>query len=98
MFGGALPDVAEHGEMMANAQHAFSLTRDLVARLHDRSRGAKARREIELDALFVWSTEHGLASILESDAGATLEIPDAVLERVGAHAMDRVGRALDEDG
>jgi hypothetical protein len=45
--------------MMQQAQHAFNLLRKAIARMDLSS-------SPEMDALFVWSTMHGLASLIQT--------------------------------
>ncbi|MEL6977896.1 MAG: TetR/AcrR family transcriptional regulator [Pseudomonadota bacterium] len=91
MFSSVLPPAAAYPEMMRQAQHAFSLLRARIAAL---PRGAQSADAIEQDALFVWSTIHGLVSVMNADAFATLELSDAArAQRIDA-ALDRIGAAL----
>jgi len=87
MFGTPLPDPEEHPAMMKYAQHAFALLRDCIARM--------ALDTIdELDALFVWSTIHGLASILQAQAVDKLELTHREMDSAINHALSRIGMAL----
>lgn len=49
----------------------------------------------DLDALFVWSTLHGLATILPSDTYATLPLTEAERLRAVTHCFARLGLALE---
>jgi len=95
MFGTPLPDPDLHPEMMRSAQHAFSLLRDDLARIAT-EQGSPEGPEgaTELDALFVWATMHGLASILHSHALDTLGLSASVLADAVPHALRRIGAAL----
>jgi AcrR family transcriptional regulator len=91
MFGARLPDPREHPEMLEKGCAAFDQLRARVARLAGRPVDSEA---VTLEAMFVWSTVHGLASILETEAMAGLGI-DADLQRaVSEHVLSRIGRAL----
>ncbi|MDX2137340.1 MAG: TetR/AcrR family transcriptional regulator [Chloroflexota bacterium] len=93
MFGTPLPDPAQHPAMMASARHAFDLL--LVAVTHKvPADHAMTPDNVMQDALFIWATLHGLASILQADALHTLALPPAVLEDMIAHTLLRIGRAL----
>ena len=94
MFGTPLPDPARHPEMMRSARHAFSLLRDGIARLDSEHAGRIAGEKADLDALFVWSTVHGLASLLQTRAMDTLGLPPDVLEAAKFHTLLRLGLAL----
>ena len=92
MFGTPLPDPQKHPEMMAQAQDAFGLLRQGIARLPREEESSPDR--IDFDALFVWSVIHGLASILQSHAIETLELPQEVLEGAAPEVLQRIGSAL----
>jgi AcrR family transcriptional regulator len=91
MFGAQMPDPGAHPEMLARAQHAFDLLRQMIARLPPRANGV---RNVETDALFVWSTVHGLASILQTRAIETLSLSDESVESLITTTLDGIGRAL----
>jgi AcrR family transcriptional regulator len=95
MFGTPLPDPAEHPEMMRSARHAFALLRDCLARLGGEDGAEKSETAQILDALYVWGTMHGMATILETSAVRTLVLPDGLLDALTAHAMRRMGAAMD---
>ena len=90
MFGTPLPDPAEHPEMLDKADHALDCLREAIARLPGRAPGA----DVELDALYVWSTVHGLASLLQKRAAHQLGIGKATIADVTAHTLRRIGAAL----
>ncbi len=94
MFGTPLPDPAGHPAMMASARHAFALLRDGLARMHAEAGRAPPADAVDGDALFVWGTLHGLASVRHAPALATLGLPTAVLGGAEAHTLARIGAAL----
>jgi AcrR family transcriptional regulator len=94
MFNTPLPDPALHPKMMRRAQRAFSLLRDRLSdmrlnRLHDGTMPSPT-----LDALFVWSTLHGLSSLLQSSALGTLGLTEFEIRGAIANCMARLGVAL----
>jgi AcrR family transcriptional regulator len=94
MFGTPLPDGQLHPEMMTEAKHAFELLCESLSR-KARAAGRKPAREtILLDALFIWSGLHGLASILGSSTTDTLQLPKSVLAKAPQHMLSRFGDAL----
>lgn len=95
MFGTPLPDPRRHPEMMRQARHAFSLLREGIASLPEVDGRDGPDQQIDLDALFIWSTIHGLASILQSDALGTLGLSEAALRQAPGHALQRIGRAME---
>jgi AcrR family transcriptional regulator len=94
MFGGPLPNPAEHPEMMRSARHAFSLLRDGLGRAFAASGAPPGAIDIDSEALFVWSSVHGLASLLQTRAMTTLNLDGATLGGLADHVLDRIGAAL----
>ncbi len=97
MFGTPLPSPEEHPGMMEKARYAFSLLRKAIAHLPMPSGEERDRNRIDHDALFVWSTIHGLSTILESHAVETLELSPDMLEAAIPEALRRIGAALGDD-
>jgi AcrR family transcriptional regulator len=95
MFATPLPDPRRHPAMMETAQHAFSLLHTGLTRLHEERGTPGPAAAARMDALYVWSNMHGLASILASPALATLDLPSAVLRAIPEHVMEKVGAALE---
>ncbi|MBY0507294.1 MAG: TetR/AcrR family transcriptional regulator [Bryobacteraceae bacterium] len=90
MFETRKPDPAQHPAMMEQAKHAFSLLATGLRRLPYRD----AARPPELDALFVWSCLHGLASILKGQALDTIEMPQDLVQHAAPFVLGRIGAAL----
>lgn len=95
MFGTALPDPDLHPEMMRHARHAFDLLWEGIAKLPNRS-NATSPRNVDLDALQVWSTLHGFASILKSPVLPKLKISTNNLDHFSAYLFDRIRLTLSE--
>ena len=94
MFGGTLPDPVDHPDMMRGARDAFDVLRQALIRLFT-ARGQPSDREtIDREALFVWSSLHGLVSLLRTDAIATLDLAPSARAEFIAHALQKVGAAL----
>jgi AcrR family transcriptional regulator len=91
LFGTPLPDPDAHPEMMAEARKAFSVLLQGVTAMKG---GPASNRDTQLDALFVWSVVHGMASILQTPVMAQLGLPDAVVRGAIPHALERIGTAL----
>jgi AcrR family transcriptional regulator len=89
MFATPLPDPDAHKAMMAEASRAFRMLEDSIAALHGRASGRLD------DALFVWATMHGLASIMKTRLGAAMGLSDAAIPRVSRHALGMIGKALE---
>lgn len=97
MFGTPLPDPAQHPQMMHSARHAFDLLRDSIAELRVQRGKSAASSVVELDALFVWSTLHGMASILPLRVWDTLSLPPEVIDTAARHLLDRIDAALEQE-
>ncbi len=95
MFGTSLPDPGQHRHMLDMAQHSFEVLRDCLERLYEGH--PQAASLAELDAMFVWSSMHGLVTILETDALKTLQFSPEKLEGIVRHVMNRIGNALGEE-
>lgn len=94
MFATPLPDPAAHPDMMRSARHAFAILEDAVKRLPRSSPDDNGVPKPALDALYVWATVHGIASIRQSGAMATLGLGETVLAAMHQHAMGRLHAAL----
>lgn len=91
MFGTPWPDAA-HEDLAADATHAFDVLRAVLRRLH--GDGAAQRAAVDLDAMFIWSTMHGLATLGPSDVMRHLRLAPRAGTRTGAHVMAMIGRAM----
>lgn len=93
MFGTPWPSTAEHPELLRDARHAFDILRRALVRM--RGAAGRDRTQGDLDALFVWSSMHGLASVMQSNVMEQLDLGRRVLEQAVPHMLARVGAALD---
>jgi len=91
MFGTPWPQPAEHPELIRHAVHAFDILRN---GLRSTSRGTET--DVDLDALFIWSTLHGAASINQADVMQHLELVPTVMERFNGELMNRIDSALSD--
>jgi len=90
MFNTPLPPAHEHPDMMSNAQEAFGLVQDCLERMgHPQSK---------VTALFVWSTMHGWASLLQAQVLDTIDLPDDMLEVTTEHILNQIRLALTNEG
>ena len=91
MFNTALPNPQDHPEMMEKAQFAFDMLINGIRAVHATRFPEQVDARSEKDAFFIWSSLHGLCSIMESDAienlradpGGRAEIVEAIFERLG---------------
>lgn len=94
MFGGSLPDPESHPEMMRGARDAFEVLRTALARLPE-ARGESPQREvIDSEALFAWSSLHGVVSLLRTDALGTLDLAQGTREAFVMQALQKIGAGL----
>lgn len=91
MFGTPWPSAVEHPALLQDAQHSFLVLRRAIARMRGRT---AITAQDDLDALFVWSSMHGLATILQSNVIERLALGRGVLQRAVPHTLERVGLAL----
>lgn len=90
MFGTPLPDPVQHPEMIQSAQHAFNLLRKRIHEIDPK----QDDEDNMLDALFVWSAMHGLATILQGQALNSLSPPNQVIAAAPQHTLTKIGAAL----
>lgn len=88
MFSTTWPASAQQPDLVRDATHAFDVLRGVLRRLH--GDGAAQREAVELDALYIWSTMHGLAGVMNGQCIDMLGLPAKVLQQAVAHAMGRM--------
>lgn len=92
MFSTTWPESAGQAELVRDATHAFDVLRGVLRRI--RGDTAAARELVDLDALHIWSTMHGLAGVMNGPCVDKLGLKATVLKRAVRHAMDRLGIGL----
>ena len=92
MFGTPWPAAAEHPGLVRDAGHAFDILRQVLRRLHGDQ--ASKRERVDLDALFIWSTIHGLVGVMSGNCIDKLALSPQVLDKAMAHVMDGLHRGL----
>jgi AcrR family transcriptional regulator len=97
MFGTPLPDPDHHPEMMRKARHAFSLLQHGIDGLHTARSGAGPHPRTAFDALSVWFTLHGLATVMQSRVVDTMELPADAMERMAPEILQRIGWMLSSE-
>jgi AcrR family transcriptional regulator len=88
MFGTTWPASASQAQLIRDATHAFDVLRGVLRRIHGES--AAARELVELDALYIWSSVHGLAGVMNNQCIDKLDLKARVLKQAVRHAMDRM--------
>lgn len=92
MFGTPWPEPAMHRDLVADAVHAFDVLRGALRRLHGPE--ARQRALVDLDAMFIWSTLHGLASISQANVIDHLHLAPRVGSQAVAHVMQMMSLAM----
>jgi AcrR family transcriptional regulator len=95
MFGTPWPAPAEHPGLVRDAVHAFDVLRGVLRRIHGAGRAQAA--QVDLDAMFIWSCMHGVASISQGDVMAQLRLAPRVASGAAAHVMQMISRAMAPD-
>lgn len=99
LFGTPLPDPEEHPAMMQEARRAFMVLLEGVARMKGGGgSGGGDLREHHLDAIFVWSVVHGMATIMQSAALHQLGLDEVTVRAAMPHALESIGKALSAGG
>lgn len=92
MFGTPWPESAQEVGLVADAAHAFDVLRGVLQRIHGTHKAAQAR--VDLDAMFIWSNMHGLASISQSNVVIHLGLAPRVADQIVGHVMGMMGLAM----
>lgn len=92
MFSTTWPESADRAELARDAAHAFDVLRGVLQRMHGDA--AQTRELVELDALYIWSTMHGLAGVMNGPCIDSLGLKTRLLKQTVRHAMDRMGQGL----
>lgn len=92
MFGTPWPAAAEHPGLARDALHAFEILRNVLRRLHGDGPGQCER--VDMDALFIWSTIHGLVGVLDGNCADKLGIAPLAMDQAVARIMDKVRLGL----
>jgi AcrR family transcriptional regulator len=92
MFGTPWPEPAQHPALVQHAVHAFNLLRDSLRAMH----GNRPEQHAQADrqAMFIWSTLHGMASITQANVMQHLNQASGVQHALPADLMARIGLGL----
>jgi hypothetical protein len=66
--------------MAGQVKAAYDVLRDSLLRLYQSQEVQTAAAEADRNALHIWATLHGLATILQHDTTRVLELPPSLLE------------------
>lgn len=92
MFDTAWPESAEHPDLIRDAVHAYDILRKVLRRLHGESAALDDR--VDLDALYIWSTVHGLAGVMNGNCIDKLNLKPKVLAQAIEHVIKMVELGL----
>jgi AcrR family transcriptional regulator len=92
MFETPLPNCEQHPALSAEAHHALGLLRACLASL-PQHRGTDADA-IERDAVFIWSTLHGFATLLHTRALHSAVEREHAVNALSDHLMERIRAAI----
>jgi AcrR family transcriptional regulator len=99
MFGTPWPEAAAQPDMLADARYSFDVLRQALQPLFAPSKNQTSPPEaVDTAAMFVWSTLHGLASIMQSQALCGLELHPKFMENAQEQVMAMVDLALSRAG
>jgi AcrR family transcriptional regulator len=92
MFNTRWPEPAVDTGLVRDAVHAFDILRGVLRRVH--GDGAARQTQVDLDAMFIWATLHGLASIGHSEVTSHLGLAPQVDRATPEHVMSMMSTAL----
>ena len=92
MFGTPWPEPTEHPELVRDAVHAFDVLRSVLRRIH--GDGQDQQAEVDLQAMFIWSTLHGYASITQANVMDALRLTPGVQGEAQHYVMNMIGAAM----
>ncbi len=70
--------------------HAFDVLRRVLRRIYGDKSSMRSR--VDLDAMFIWSNMHGLATLTQSNVMGHLASQQAFDRRAAGHVMTMMGR------
>lgn len=95
MFGTPWPEPAAHPGLVKYAVHAFDVLRQYLIKKHGGKSDAK--KQAELEAMFIWSALHGLATIEQSNVMRHLILSKDVQKQSKDFLMMMIKSALESD-
>lgn len=92
MFGTPWPEPAQHPALVQHAVHAFNMLRDSLRAMHGGQQEHLAQADRQ--AMFIWSTLHGMASITQANVMQHLNLAPGVARALPADMMARIDLGL----
>lgn len=88
MFDTPWPESAAHPDLIRDAIHTYDILRKVLRRIHGES--AALNERVDLDALYIWSTVHGMAGVMNGNCIDKLNLNTKVLEQAFEHVIKMV--------
>ncbi len=92
MFNTQWPSSAKSEDMIAHSCTAFNVLRNALASIHGTD--GLGKEKAELDAIYIWSTMHGYASILQSNTMEHLQIKEKTIQIAAEHIFNMIQKGL----
>ena len=92
MFNTQWPSSAKSEEMIAHSCKAFDVLKKALTPIHGTDDNGKEKAD--LDAIYIWSTMHGYASILMSNAMQHLEVNEGTMRNSSEHIFNMIRKGL----
>jgi len=92
MFDTRWPESAEHPDLIRDAVHTYDILRKVLRRMHGTSSAQKD--QVDLDALYIWSTVHGMAGVMNGNCIDKLNLKQKVMDQAVEHAIHMVEMGL----
>ncbi len=92
MFDTHWPEAAEHPDLIRDAIHNYDILRNTLKRIHGKSAAMNDR--VDLDALYIWSTVHGLAGIMNGNCIDKMNLKAKVIDQAIEHVIQMVDIGL----
>lgn len=83
---------AQHEDLLSASQYPFEVLKEVLQNLYQ-TRPDKLR-QVEADALFVWMSAHGIASLSQSDALASIQLNKPLVPDMVEHAKHMLKRSV----
>lgn len=92
MFSTHWPTSAEHPDLVRDAARAFDILRQVMRRMHGES---PLKHDVaDLDALYIWSSMHGVVGVMHGDCINRLDLSTDVRAQAMEHVMHMVELSL----
>ncbi len=98
MFNGRLPDVSKHPTMLSRSRRAYHLLHGAVSELPVVKRNEDTESAAHMAAMFVWSSIHGFAILLQSYAWKRLGFSEDTKTQLAPRLASQIRAGLPAGG